>query len=512
MLKLSNLNIYALFLIFTSWRCVKMALLSKRKKVNIPSFTNIDLPLDSLPENIHDIMKLVQLTNQDIETLHLIDDLMEAHVDTIADRHYQMIMDIPEIKDIFNTFTTYDRYVPAIIDYFKQLTKPELNEQYIENRIKIGKIHSRIQLTEEWFIGSYMRVYEYLVPHIVSKFSSQPQKLSAILVALNRIITFDTIIVLKAYEQANEFQLVDKLSGAMDEMTKIDEVGSLLSVVEQTTNEANLVDDATKQLNQSVDEIASTADTASQQTKLMVEQASESKEVVEASLNGFMNMIEDFQKSKEDFQSLTRKVNNISEVIDFIKGIADETNLLALNASIEAARAGEHGLGFAVVANEVRKLAEQTKESVNHITNDMTAVQEESTYVSESIENFSSHLAEHMKETRTAMKAIDTIMSHIGEVNQAISTIADITKREASSSEEISEKMSHLNDHFERTKQLTMITGQSVYQAGSGVNQIRLSAIDTIKNPTKEQQNRINETESQVTSWHQYNQVHGFSN
>lgn len=488
-----------------------MALLLKKKKVRIPSFTNDDLPLDSLPENVHDITKLVQLTVEDIEHLRLIDDIMEAHVETIADRHYQMVMDIPEIKKIFNTYTTYERYVPAIIHYFRQLTKPELSEQYIENRMNIGKIHSQIQLTEEWFIGSYMRVFEYLVPHIVSRFSTQPKMLSAILVALNRIITFDTIIVLKAYEQANEFQLIDKLSDAMDEMTKINEVGSLLNVVEQTTHEAKLVDDATKQLNRSVDEIASTATSASNQTKLMVEQASQSKVVVEASLNGFIDTIEDFQQSKEDFQALTKKVNNISEVIDFIKGIADETNLLALNASIEAARAGEHGLGFAVVANEVRKLAEQTKVSVNNITNDMTAVQEESTYVSESIEKFSLKLADHMKQTRTAMKAIDTIMEHIDEVEHAISTIARITEREATSTEEISGKMSQLNNHFERTKQLTFITGKSVYQAGSGVNQIRLSAIETIKNPTNEQLGRMQETESQVAKWLQYNQAHDFS-
>src|SRR5699024_7685329 len=327
----------------------------KNKRIDIQNFTERDLPLSELPESVHKIVKLVQLTKQDVNYLHLIDDLMEEHAPVIAERHYEMIMDIPEMKEIFNTFTTYERYITAITKYFRQLTKPQLNEEYIWFRKKIGAIHSNIKLTEEWFIGSFTRVYEYLVPYISSRFASKPRQLAGILVALNRIITFDTILVIKAYEEVNDFQLIESVSDAMDEITKIDEVGSLMEVVEQTTSEANEVNDATKQLNAAVEEVATTANDASKRTETMVDQAGESKEIVEASLTGFLTMIEDFQKSIDSFQELSNKVDNISEVIDFIKGIADETNLLALNASIEAARAGEHGLGFAVVADEVRK-------------------------------------------------------------------------------------------------------------------------------------------------------------
>src|SRR5699024_5546729 len=139
-------------------------------------------------------------------------------------RHYDMIMDTPEIKSIFDEFTTFERYISAITAYFKQLTKPVLDQNYVDYRKKIGKIHSRIELTEEWYIGSYVRVYEYLVPYITEKFASKPNELASILVALNRIITFDTIIVLMAYEEANEFKLIENVSGAMDEVMGIDEI------------------------------------------------------------------------------------------------------------------------------------------------------------------------------------------------------------------------------------------------------------------------------------------------
>lgn len=478
-----------------------ISLLRRNRKVSIPDFTQSNLSLNQLPDSIKEVIKLAQLSQQDLDHLLLIDDLMEQHAPIIAERHYEMVMDIPEIKVIFEEFTTYERYVPAITNYYKQLTKPKINKAYIEYRKKIGNIHSRIQLTEEWYIGSYMRVYEYLVPFITARFSSQPQKLANILIALNRIITFDTIIVLEAYKEANDFQLIDKVSNAVDELTKIDEIGSLLSVVEQTTEEADEVNEATQQLNAAVDEIAATATNANQQTNLMVDQAQDSKQVVETSFTGFLTMIEEFQESKDYFQSLTDKVRSISEVIDFIKGIADETNLLALNASIEAARAGEHGLGFAVVADEVRKLAEQTKESVEDITKQMEEVQQESNNVSTNIEKFSENLGKHVEQTNVSMQAIDTIMEHIAEVNNAIDAIASITEREAESTEEISARMNTLQEHFENTKNLTLLTGESVYNACKRVNDIRVDSLTTIKNPTEKQLDRVAQTENRVVDW-----------
>src|SRR5690625_1402936 len=486
------------------------ARLKRNKRVSIPNFSKSDLPLDKLSPSVREVVKLIQLSKQDIEYLSLIDDLMEEHATTIAERHYEMIMSIPEVKQIFDTFTTYNRYVPAITNYYKQLTKPNINVANIEYRKKICKIHSRIQLSEELFIGSYMRVYEYLVPHITAHFVSDSDKLAKVLMALDRIINFDTIIVLEAYREANDFQLIDKVSQAMDELTEVDEVGSLLSVVEQTTAEANEVSEATQQMNTAMDEIATTATKAYGRTTEMVEQANESRAVIETALTGFLTMIQEFQQSKKNFQVLTDKVNNISEVIDFIKSIADETNLLALNASIEAARAGDHGLGFAVVADEVRKLAEQTKESVENITHEMEDVQKETINVSSDIETLSTNLAKHVGQTNTSMQAVNDVMEHIQEVNQSINSIAVITEGEADAAEEISANMQSLQEHFENTEKLTLLAGKSIYTAGIGINDIRVEALTGVKHPTSEQLERIQQTEDRVLEWLTYNEKIGF--
>lgn len=487
-----------------------MAILTKRKKpINIPDFSKDTIQTKNL-DNMDDIVHLVQISDEDLEALALIDDLLQEHAPTMADRHYQMIQEIPEIKEIFHQFTTYRTYTTAIIAYYRQLSRPNIDHDYIQYRKKIGRIHSRIALSEEWYIGSYIRVYEYIIPYITDRFKSKPMVLSKVLVALNRIISLDTIIVLEAYREANEFNRIENISAAMDEITKVDEVGSLMHVVDESISETNQVNIATDQLNHAVTEIATTVNDASGQTIQMVEKANEGKEIISGSLQGFLTMMDDFEQSKKSLQAFTEKIGNITEVINFIKGIADETNLLALNASIEAARAGEHGLGFAVVADEVRKLAEQTKNSVEDITKEMQTVQENSNSVSKEFELLSENLNSRVEQTNQSMDAIDQIMSHIDEVNEAIQTIAAFSQEEAAQTKEMNERIHKLTDYFENTKRLTMQTGTSIHTAGIGVNDIRLHAIKSVKSPTIEQQQRIDETNERVDTWFKYNKMNNF--
>lgn len=490
-------------------RLVAKILKKRRPQIQIPELAKVNLSMSELPDGMNEIIKLLQLSEQDIENLKLMDDLIEEHASEIAVRHYAMIIDIPELRDIFEQHTVYDRYMTAITNYYKQLTKPVINKEYVEYRKKIGQIHSRIQLTAEWFIGSFMRVYEYLIPYITARFKNKPMQMANILLSLNRIITLDTILVLKAYEEANESQLVENLTDAMDAVLEIDEIANLLDKVQETSNTTVEANDTTDQLDVTMQQMVNQINEATQHTAAMVNKTEETKKSVSSSLENFLQMIEAFQDSKGKIEELTKKISSISEVIEFIKNIADETNLLALNASIEAARANEHGHGFAVVAEEVRKLAEQTKQSVEAITKEMEQIQTESNVVNMAIESLANQLSTHAEDTSASMIFIDATTEQMMNVNQVMVAIEEMTNQGANLSNQIKEIMQTLQNDCEATMQLTVQTGKSVYQAGHGVNAIRISSLERITEPSEQQSKRIEETEAKVTKWLESYQQNG---
>jgi len=175
--------------------------------------------------------------------------------------------------------------------------------------------------------------------------------------------------------------------------------------------------------------------------------------VVDQTISTINKLESDVSSASDMIHKLEQDTDSIGGVIDVIKSIAEQTNLLALNAAIEAARAGEQGRGFAVVADEVRTLASRTQESTAEIQEMIESLQAGSSAVVKVMSANQTQTSEVVKSASHTVDTINTINTSIDEVSQINSEITEITQQQSQSAKE-------MNQTIESINQLTDITSQ----------------------------------------------------
>ncbi|MDQ7074721.1 MAG: HAMP domain-containing methyl-accepting chemotaxis protein [Gammaproteobacteria bacterium] len=208
-------------------------------------------------------------------------------------------------------------------------------------------------------------------------------------------------------------------------------------------------------------EISQNASSAEKSAQHAKEEASNGKQVVNMTIEAINALADDVEASSQVINKLDKESNNIGGILDVIRGIADQTNLLALNAAIEAARAGEHGRGFAVVADEVRVLAQRTQESTQEIQQMIEQLQFNARNAVQAMEQGRNRAEESVKKARSAGERLHRITTAVKTISSMISQIAAAATRQGKMAQEVSHSISNIRSSSHATAEDAKQTAQS---------------------------------------------------
>ncbi len=202
----------------------------------------------------------------------------------------------------------------------------------------------------------------------------------------------------------------------------------------QSSEVASAVEDMTKAIFNTSERTKETVDRAVHAGEI----AKSGGEIVDNTISGMIKIAEYVNQSAQTIEKLGDSSKQIGEIIQVINDIADQTNLLALNAAIEAARAGEQGRGFAVVADEVRKLAERSSKATKEIADMITQIQNDTTGAVSSIKVGNEEVSKGKALAEEAGKSLEQIISSSDELARNVTEVAKINEEQSSTAEEIS--------------------------------------------------------------------------
>ena len=260
-----------------------------------------------------------------------------------------------------------------------------------------------------------------------------------------------------------------QLASAAEEMSSVMEEST--RSLQQQNDQIEMAATAVTEMSTAVDEVASNAVSSAEASQASNEDSKHGHLQVSETITSIQGLVSEVLGASEQAQGLAVQAQDISKVLEVIRGIAGQTNLLALNAAIEAARAGEAGRGFAVVADEVRSLAQRTQNSTEEIELMITNIQQGTGATVGALQSSAEHANQTLHRANSAGNALEKITASISQINERNLVIASAAEQQALVAREVDQNLVNIRD-------LSTQTAAGATQTSAASHELSRLAVD----------------------------------
>jgi len=327
----------------------------------------------NVPNNDVNVLKLFySFKAEDERRLASAKEFAEESSRRIIDEFYRHVLAFSETGKLLADPRVLERATAAQKVLLADMTGGKYDTNYFNDRIRVGSTHQRVKLAPKWYVGSVSYYLDLLAEELLARIKN-PREAFNLYRSFVKIFLLDLGLVTETYvnEQATQLmfaeaeRIVQSLPGVTTQLAAVaaelsSATSQTVAAVAETTATAEGIMGTAEQCNQKAQDISDEANKA-------VQVCREGMVATEQTLKGMSKIREQMESIAQCMVKLGNQTKLIGNIIASVDDLAQQSNLLAVNASIEAAKAGEQGRGFAVVAQEVKNLAEQSKVATSRV-------------------------------------------------------------------------------------------------------------------------------------------------
>ncbi|HEY2420601.1 MAG TPA: globin-coupled sensor protein [Neobacillus sp.] len=386
-------------------------------------------------------LEIIQLSSRDLAIAKIIQPFIEGHLNLIVENYYDSIQLEPSLKKIINDNSTVEKLKITLKKHLFELFDGKIDEKFLLQRNQVAHVHVMIGLKTKWYMAAFQSLFTTIVS-ILKENIFNPNELLESINVVAKLLNFEQQLVLDAYEEE-----VERIKLAEHQKKQLRE--RVTKTAEKLSSISGETSASVSELTHKTESLVGLAITGVRSSENVQSRSQQGKERIDEQQTQMDSILEHTQNITIEIKNLEEITSEINGILEIVKGIAIQTNLISLNATIESAHAGEFGRGFAVIAGEIRKLSEQTKQSVSNVTELIKKINSQVINVTtktvevnglvqngnqnmNEIADFFNHILNEVEYSKQQNKQIETELEtfagYFEEINLAVNNLANTSK------------------------------------------------------------------------------------